>query len=62
MLDLAKLEQDVNQELYEEVNLSKVVEKTILTFESLAYEKKIKLEYNVDENVVFRCIEEDIED
>lgn len=60
LLDLAKLEQDVNQELYEEVNLSKVVEKTILTFESLAYEKKIKLEYNVDENVVFRCIEEDI--
>lgn len=51
LLDLSKIES--KEEHFEEVNLSKLVEKSILTLESLMYEKDIKLEYNIDDNIMF---------
>ena len=54
LLDLAKLENNKEIELKKE-NLSNIVESTILTFESLFYEKNIKLEYDIDKNIYFNC-------
>lgn len=55
LLDLARLENDVSKENFQVENLSKIVEKTILTFESIMYEKKIKLEYDIKENINIVC-------
>ena len=62
LLDLAKLEEGNNKELYKETNLSKLVEKAVLPFESLAYEKNIKLNYNVGENILFKCNSDEIKE
>lgn len=58
LLDLAKSEN--NNKEYFSVNLSKLIEKSILTYESLIYEKKIKLTYNIDKNINFVCNEDEI--
>ena len=55
LLDLAKLE---NKELkieYTDNDLSKIIERTVLTFESLMYENNIKLDYKISENIKFKC-------
>jgi len=62
LLDLAKLEEGNNKALYEEINLSKLVEKSILPFESLAYEQNIKLDYEIIENIFFKCNSEEIKE
>ena len=54
LLDLAKSESGVKDQ-YSNEDLSKTVEKAVLTFESLSYEKDIKLEYNIDKNINFKC-------
>jgi len=59
LLDLAKTEK--SSKLYGENNISKIVEKMILTFESIMYEKQIDLEYNIDKNIILFSSKEDIE-
>lgn len=54
LLEMAKSENKV-QEQYMEENLSKLVEKSVLTFESLIFEKNIKLTYNIEKNIFFKC-------
>ena len=55
LLDLARLEDGRNLEKYNIENVSKIVEKSVLTFESLIYENKIKLNYNIKENINIKC-------
>ena len=55
LLDLAKLESGTSAEKYNTENLSKIIEKTILTFESLIYENNINLDYKIDENINLKC-------
>ena len=52
LLDLSKIEENSN-ETYEMNNLSKIVEKSVLTLESLIYEKNISLEYDIKEKIMF---------
>ena len=54
LLDLAKLENDEIKRVYENNNLSKLVEMSILPFESLIYEKNIKLDYNLEDNIYLK--------
>lgn len=54
LLEMAKSENKV-QEQYKDENLSKLVEKSVLTFESLIYEKNIKLTYNIEKNITLKC-------
>ncbi len=61
LLDLAKLENDNDIEL-SNINISKVLEKTILPFEGIMYEKKIKLSYNIEDNIELLCNEEQIKE
>ena len=60
LLDLAKLENDSVKRVYEKNNLSKVVEKSVLTFESLIFEKDIKLDYEIEDNVYFNFNSDEI--
>ena len=52
LLDLTRTENNI---IFDNNNLSKLIEKSILTLESLMYEKNIKLEYNIDSNINFKC-------
>ena len=57
LLDLSKVE---NNNIKENTDLSKLIEKSILTLESLMYEKNIKLNYKIDENISFMCNSDEI--
>ena len=59
LLDLAKTDGD-NQIIKKNENISNIVESTILTFESLFYEKKIKLDYQIKEDIMFNCNQDQI--
>lgn len=62
LLDLAKLDSGNVSMQYEMIDLSKLCEKSILTLESLMYEKEIKLDYNLDEDVKFNCNSDEIKE
>lgn len=54
LLDLAKTERE--QDLIMGTNnLSEIIEGSVLTYESLFYEKKIKLQYNIEEDINLSC-------
>ena len=57
LLDLAKTEQAGDIPM-EEKNLSNIIEGSILTFESLFYDNKIKLKYNIEDNIKMTCNED----
>ncbi len=57
LLDLAKTEQE-QEIMMEENNLSDVVESSILTFESLFYDNKIKLKYDIVPDIKMVCNED----
>ncbi len=59
LLDLSKVE---NNNFKEEVNLSKLVEKSTLILESLMYEKNISLEDNIEENIMFNCNQDEMKE
>lgn len=56
LLDLAKTEEE-QEIIMEEKNLSDIVEGSILTFESLFFENKIQLKYNIEPNIKMECNE-----
>ncbi|MBR3133318.1 MAG: HAMP domain-containing histidine kinase [Clostridia bacterium] len=55
LLNLAKLEAGEEKKLYSQNDLSKIVERSALTFESSMFEKNIKLKMNIEENLKFSC-------
>lgn len=55
LLDFAKLEEGKDKEIQQEENLSKIVEMSVLTFESLMYENKIELKYDIQEGIKAKC-------
>ena len=57
LLNLAKTEEEQDLVLNNN-NLSDIVESSILTFESLFYDNKIKLNYDVKENIYLLCNED----
>ncbi len=60
LLDLAKLEDEEIPLIFEDNNLSKLVEMSILPLESLIYEKNIHLDYKITDNIHFKCISSEI--
>ena len=61
LLELAKSE-GKNNVTYSESNLSKIVELSLLTFEGIAYEKKIKIDYNIKDNIRMSLNENNIKE
>lgn len=62
LLDLSKSENKDNRELYSLNDLSKIVTKRVLVFESLAYENKVSIESDIEENIIFKCNKNDIDE
>ena len=57
LLDIAKIEQEQDIVMSEN-NLSDIVESSTLTFESLFYDNKLKLKYDIDEDIKMSCNED----
>ena len=62
LLDLSKSESYLTNENFSQNNLSMIVKKRALIFESLAYEKNITIETNIKEKVNFLCHKESIDE
>lgn len=60
LLDLSKTEKE--NIVLSNLNLSKIIENSVLTLESLFYEKKIKLNYKIDDDIYLKCNEEQIKE
>ena len=54
LLDLAKTEREQDI-IMGENNLSEIIECSVLTYESLFYEKKINFKYNIEHNIKMSC-------
>ena len=61
LLDLSKLENGVKKELYKNENISKLISKICITFESVAYECGVGINTSIEEDINYMCIKEDIE-
>lgn len=55
LLDLAKLEQGANKEIYSIIDLSKIIEMQVLSFESLAFEQNLSIKYEIEKEIYFNC-------
>ena len=62
MLNLAKSENINKIQKYTLNNLSKIIEKVVLTFESIIYEKGLKIDYNIEKNINFKCDADNIKE
>ena len=61
LLDLSKLEKGIGIDSYKEENLSKIIERISLTFEAIAFEQGIKINTNIENDIMFKCSKEEIE-
>ncbi len=61
LLDLSKLESGVTKENFKDENLSKIVNKVALTFESIAYENNLNIKTDIDPDIIFKCNKDEIE-
>lgn len=62
LLDLSKSENIKENEVYTNVNLSKVIKNKALTFESIIYENSLELVIDVDKDIMFNCNEDRIKE
>lgn len=60
LLDLARLENTDIKKEYKLNNISLLVEKSVLIFESIIYEKNINLDYEIEDNIFLNCNSEEI--
>ncbi len=60
LLDLTRTEELKENEILEEKDLSKIIYKTTLKFESLIYENNLEIDCDIEEDVKFKCQEERI--
>lgn len=61
LLDLSKLEDGVSRENFKDENLSKIIEKTCLVFEGVAYDQGIGIETDIEPDIRRDCSKEEIE-
>ena len=62
LLDLSKSESSIIQENFKVNDLSLIVQKNVLTLESLAFENKVTLETNIEEKINFLCNKESMDE
>ncbi|MBR3161610.1 MAG: HAMP domain-containing histidine kinase [Bacilli bacterium] len=61
LLDLSKLENGVSIDSYKDENISKIIEKVCLIFEGVAFEESIKIDTNIEEDIILKCNKDEIE-
>ena len=62
LLDLSKSESDTNKDLYTMNNLSKIVEKRALVFESLAFENNVSINTEIEKDIMLKCSKSEIDE
>ena len=62
LLNLAKSENNAETKVYGQENLSKIIEKSALVFESLAYENGVNIHSEIEEDVIMNCNPGDIKE
>lgn len=62
LLDLSESESGNNKELYTANNLSKIVEKRALVFESLAFENNVNIETQIEKDIMLKCSKSEIDE
>ena len=62
LLDLSKSESGTNKELYTMNNLSKIVEKRALVFESLAFENNVSINTEIEKDIMLKCSKSEIDE
>jgi len=62
LLDLSQLENNIKEFKKEKLNLSKLVESSLLPYESLFFEHKLKFNYDIKENIYLEVNEEKIKE
>ena len=60
LLNLAKYDNSYENRVLSVIDLSKLVEKSVLTFESLIYDKGLNLKYHIDQDVNFKCVDSEM--
>lgn len=60
LLNLAKYDNSYDHRVLSVIDLSKLIEKSVLTFESLIYDKGLNLKYHIDQDVNFKCVNSEI--
>lgn len=55
LLDLSKSEDIEKKEIYNEINLSKLIKNKALSFESLMFEDDLELNLNIEKDIMFKC-------
>ena len=61
LLDLSKLENGVSINSYKDEDISKIVERTSLVFDSIAFEQKVNIETNIEKGIMFKCSKDEME-
>ena len=60
LLNLSKLESETTIKSYEINDLSKIVTKSALTFEGIAFENELEINTNIKEDIKFKCNSDEI--
>lgn len=60
LLQLAKMENEEAEKLYDKNNISKIIEMAILPFESLTYENNIGLKYDIQKDIYLKSNADEI--
>ena len=61
LLELSRLEDGDLRTTYKEENLSRLIEKTTLVFEGVAFEQEVSIETEIEEGIRFCCNKDEIE-
>ena len=61
LLDLSKLEDTGSAVTYKEEDLSRIIEKTCLAFDGVAFEQSVGIRSDIEENIRFKCSRDDME-
>lgn len=61
LFGLSKLEKDIWINSYKAENISKIIERMSITFEAVAFEQDIKIETNIEKEIMLKWSEEEIE-
>lgn len=55
LLNMAEIENEKSEKNFKKENLSEIIEKSVLEFESLIYENGLKLDYKIDKYIYLNC-------
>lgn len=61
LLDLSKIENKASINTYKDENLSKIIKRITLTFDSIAFENNVSIDSKIEDNIIFKCSKEEME-